>query len=91
MEHGLSHLLLPSQFDRFPFFLPNLELPVEVLNGHERVLDWSLHGDPELALLLTKLEGNPFQDLREFLQDLQRNVPVGSCDLCLGDHPILGK
>ena len=37
------------------FFLPEMELPVEAINGHERVLYWRLHGDPELALLLAKL------------------------------------
>jgi hypothetical protein len=35
-----------------------------------------LHGNLELVLLLDKLEGNPFQDLLELPQDLQRNVPV---------------
>ena len=31
---------------------------------------------------------DPFQDLREFLQDFQRNMPVRSRDFRLGDHPI---
>jgi len=52
------------------FFLPEMELAVEALNGHEGVLYGGLHGDPELAPLLAKLEGNPFQDLGEFPQDL---------------------
>jgi hypothetical protein len=47
-----------------------MELPVEAFNGHEGVLYGGLHGNPELALLLVKLEGNPFQDLGEFPQDL---------------------
>ena len=51
-------------------FLPEMELLVEALNGHERVFYGGLHGNPELALLLAKLEGNPFQDLGEFPQDL---------------------
>jgi len=78
MKQGVSHFLLPPQLDRFPFLLSNLKLPVEALNGHKRVLYGSLHGNPELALLLAKLEGNPFQDLWELPQDLQRNMPVGS-------------
>jgi hypothetical protein len=88
MEHGLSHFMLPSPLDRFPFLLSNLKLPVEALNGHERVLSWGLHGDPEPALLLAKLERNPFQDLWELPEDLQRNVAVGSGNLFLSDHPI---
>lgn len=40
------------------FFLSKLELAIEALNGHERVLYGGLHGDPELTLLLAKLEGN---------------------------------
>jgi len=40
---------------------------MEGFNGHEWILYWGLHGDPELALLLAKLEGNFFQDLWEFL------------------------
>jgi hypothetical protein len=60
------------------FFLSKLELAVEAFNGHEGVLHGGLHGDPELALLLAKLEGNSFQDFWELPQDLQGNVPVGS-------------
>jgi len=52
------------------FFLPEMELPVEAINGHERVLYRRLHGNPELALLLAKLEGYSFQDLGELPQDL---------------------
>ena len=40
------------------FFFPEMELPVEGLNGHDMVLYGGLHGNPELALLLAKLEGN---------------------------------
>jgi hypothetical protein len=58
MEHGIPHLLLQPPLDRFPFLLTNLELLIEAFDGHERVLYRSLHGDPELALLLTKLEGD---------------------------------
>ena len=58
MEHGISHFLLPPPLYRFPFFFPNLKLSVETLDGHERVLYGSLHGNPELALLLAELEGN---------------------------------
>jgi hypothetical protein len=29
MEHGISHFLLPSPLDRFPFLLTDLELAVE--------------------------------------------------------------
>ena len=68
---------LPPQFDRLPFLLPYLKLPVEALNGHERVLHRCLHGNPELALLLAKLEGDSFQDLWELPQDFQGNLPVG--------------
>ena len=78
MEHGFPSFLVPSPFDCLPFFLPNLKLLIEALNGHERVLYGGLHGNSELALLLAKLEGHPFQDLRELPQDFQRNVPVGS-------------
>jgi hypothetical protein len=42
-----------------------------------------------LALLLAKFEGHPFQNLWEFLQDLQRNVPVGGLNLCLADSFIM--
>jgi len=31
------------------FFLPQLELLVETLDGHERIIYRGLHGDPELA------------------------------------------
>jgi hypothetical protein len=48
------------------FFFPEMELAIEALNGHERVLYGGLHGDRELALLLAKLKGDPFQDLWEF-------------------------
>jgi len=44
------------------FFFPELEVTVKVFHGHERVLYGGLHGDPELALLLTEFEGDPFQD-----------------------------
>jgi hypothetical protein len=84
MEHSFSHLLLPPPLDRLPFLLADLELAVEALNGHERVLDGGLHGDPELAFLLAKLKGNSFQDLWEFTQDLQGNVLVRS-----GGNPCL--
>jgi hypothetical protein len=77
MELGVSHFLLPPPFDRLSFFFANLELTVEALDGHQRILYQGLHGDPELALLLARLEGDPFQDLWEFLQDFQGNVPVG--------------
>ena len=77
--HRHSLLILhPSPLDRFPFLLSNLKLTVEAPNGHEGVLYGGLHGDPELALLLAKLKGNPFQDFWELPQDLQRNMPVGS-------------
>ena len=56
MEHGLSHFLLLSQCDRFPFLFPNLELPVEAFNGQEGVLHWCLHGDPELVPMLSDLQ-----------------------------------
>jgi len=46
----------------------DLKLPVEAFNGHERVLYQRLHGDPEMALLLAKLEGNSFEDLWELPQ-----------------------
>jgi hypothetical protein len=72
----VSHFLLPSPLDRFPFLLTNLELAIEAFNGHERVLYGSLHGDPELALLLAKLEGDPFQHLRKFIQDLQGDLSL---------------
>jgi len=62
---------------------------MESLNGHERVLHGSLHGNPELALLLAKLEGHPSQALWEFLQDLQRNMPVGGPNLWLADSFIM--
>ena len=55
-----------------------MELAVEALNGHDRVIHRGLHGNLELTLLLAKLDGNPCKNLREFPQDLQRNVPVGS-------------
>jgi hypothetical protein len=86
--HGVSHFLFPSPLDRFPFLLSNLELSVEAFNGHERVLYGGLHGYPELALLLAKLEGDSFQDLWELSRDLEENVLVGSRNLCFGDHPI---
>lgn len=70
------------------FFLPKLELPVEAFNGHKGVLHRRLHGNPELVLLVAKLKGDPFQDLWELPQDLQRNVLVRSGDLCFGDHSI---
>jgi hypothetical protein len=60
----------PSPFDRLPFLFSNLKLAVKAFDGHEGILDRGLHGDSELALLLAKLEGHPFQDLQEFLQDL---------------------
>src|SRR5271157_1940464 len=63
MEHGLSHFLLPSPLYRFPFLLSNVELLIDALNGHERVLCGGLHGGPELVLLPAKLNGKPFQDL----------------------------
>jgi hypothetical protein len=64
-----------------------LKPSVEALNGHKRVPYLGLQGNPKfkLALLLAKLEGNSFQDLRELLQDLQGNVPVGCLDLCFGN------
>jgi hypothetical protein len=40
------------------FFLSKLELAVEAFDSHEGVLYGGLHGNPELALLLAKLEGN---------------------------------
>jgi len=52
------------------FFLSKLELAVEAFNGHEGVLYRGLHGNPELVLLLAKLEGYSFQDLGELPQDL---------------------
>jgi hypothetical protein len=33
MEHGISHFLLPSPLDRFPFLLSNLELAIEGLSS----------------------------------------------------------
>ena len=62
MEHGISHFLIPSLFDRFPSLLSNLKLSVEAFDGHGRIHHWSLHGDPELVLLLAKLRGYSFQD-----------------------------
>jgi hypothetical protein len=44
------------------FFLPQLELLVETLDGHERVLYGGLHGDPELFSIKTK-KINEFIDL----------------------------
>ncbi len=88
MNHGISCSLIPSSFDILLFLLPKLKLPVEALKGQERVLYRRLHGNPELVLFLAKLKGDPFQNLWEFPQDLQRNVPVGSRNLCLRDHPI---
>jgi hypothetical protein len=38
-------------------------MPVEAFNGHKRVSYRRLHGNPELALLLAKPEGNTFHDL----------------------------
>ena len=35
-----------------------MELPVKAFYGHQGVLYGGLHGNPELALLLAKLEGN---------------------------------
>jgi hypothetical protein len=55
-----------------------MELPVEALNCHEGIFRWGLHGDPEPTLLLAKLEGDPFQDLWELPENLERNGPVGS-------------
>jgi hypothetical protein len=78
MEHGFAHFLLPAPLDRLPFLLANLKLPVEAFNGHEGILHWGPHGNPELGLLLAKFGGNFIQYLWEFLQDLQRNVPIGS-------------
>jgi hypothetical protein len=52
------------------FFFPEMELTVEALNGHKGVLYGGLHGNPELALLLAKLEGYSFRDLGELPQDL---------------------
>ena len=52
IKHGLSHFLLPSPFNGFPFLLSKLKLPVEAFNVHKRVFYRSLHGNPELALLL---------------------------------------
>jgi len=81
VEHGVA-----------PFFLPKLVLPVEALDGHERVLYQRLYGDPEMAILLAKLEGNFFEDLWELPQDFQRNVPVGSGgNPCLRDYSIWGN
>ncbi len=85
----LRWFLVLSSFHRFPFLLCNLKLSVEALNGHEGILYRSLHGDPELALLLAKLNGDPFQDLWELPQDLQRNMPVGSRNLCLEIIPLV--
>jgi hypothetical protein len=58
---------------------------IKLNRRHKKVLSACLHGDPELAFLLTKLKGNSFQDLREFLQDFKGNVPVGFGCLCLTD------
>jgi hypothetical protein len=38
------------------FFLPQLELLVETLDCSQWILHFALNGDPELALLLAKLE-----------------------------------
>jgi hypothetical protein len=70
------------------FFFPEMELTVEALDGHEGVLYGSLHGNPELVLLLVELEGDPFYDLWELPQDFQGNMPAGSGYLGLGDHPL---
>jgi hypothetical protein len=43
----------------------------------QRVLYGGLHGNPELASLLAKLKGHPFQDLRKFLQDLSKDMLAG--------------
>ena len=40
--------------------------------------------NPEVALLLAKLKGDHFENLWEFAQDLQRDVPVVSGNLYLG-------
>jgi len=88
MEHGISQFLFPSPLARLSFLFSRAELLVQALNGHERVLYRGLHGNLELAFLLAKLEGDSFQDLWEFPQNLQRNVPVGSRNFGLGDHPI---
>jgi hypothetical protein len=84
MGHGLTYFLLPPPLDRLPFLFSNLGLPVEALNGHERVLYGGLHRNPELGFLLAKLEGTSFRDLWELPQDFQRNVPIGCGNLYLG-------
>jgi hypothetical protein len=61
---------------------------MEALNDLEGILSGGLPEDPELAPLLARLEGNPFQGLREIFQDLQRNMPVGGRDLSLRNHSI---
>jgi hypothetical protein len=58
---------------------------IKLNRRHKKVLSACLHGNSELALLPAKLEGHPFQDLREFLQDFKGNVPVGFGCLCLAD------
>jgi hypothetical protein len=74
LEHGLSHFLLPLPLARFPLLYPNLKLPVEALNGHERVLYEGLHGNPEMTLLLAKFKGRSFQDFWKLRQDIQRKI-----------------
>jgi hypothetical protein len=53
--------LVKSRFDTFSFLLPNLELPVEALDGHERVPYRGLHGNSKRALQPAKPDGNFFQ------------------------------
>jgi hypothetical protein len=68
----ISHFLVPPPFDSLPFRLSNLELPVEALNGQERVLYRGLHRDPELVPLLPEFH----EDLLHiFNTNRQEEVP----------------
>jgi len=81
----------PHCTSSLPFLLPTLELPVEAIDSHERIINRSLDEDPELDLVPAKLGGNSLQYLWKFLQDFCGNVLVGSRDLCFGDHPMRVK
>jgi len=72
------------------FFLPEMELLVETLDCSQRIIHFAFNGNPELVLLFPQFQRHIIQHLGKFIQDLQGNMPVGSRNLGLGEHPIGG-
>jgi hypothetical protein len=60
------------------FFVPNLELPAEVLDSHQGIINLAFSGNPELVLLFSKFQRNLVQNLGKFIEDLQGDMAVGS-------------